>query len=69
MKKEELVKELVLIVLTLLPVIYLLVNWNLLPGSVPIHFDAHGRPNGYGSRMVYVWLPLALFSDAFVTKN
>ncbi len=61
MKKEKLVKELILIVLTLLPIIYLLVNWNLLPESVPVHFDAHGKPNGYGSRMVYVLMPLGLY--------
>lgn len=61
MKNEKLMRELVLIVLTLLPVIYLLVNWNLLPESIPIHFDAHGRPNGYGSKMVYLWLPLGLY--------
>lgn len=61
MKKEKLTKELILIVLTLLPVIYLAVNWNLLPESMPIHFDAHGQPNGYGSRYVYVWLPVGLY--------
>lgn len=61
MKREKLIQELILIVVTILPVIYLAVNWNLLPESMPIHFDAQGQPNGYGSRMVYVWLPLGLY--------
>ncbi|MEI6275147.1 MAG: SdpI family protein [Prolixibacteraceae bacterium] len=61
MKRENLIRELVLIVLTIIPVIYLAVNWNLLPESMPIHFDAQGQPNGYGSRWVYIWLPLGLY--------
>ena len=61
MKSEKLIQELILIVLTLLPILYLLMNWNVLPESVPVHFDFQGQPNGYGSRMVYVWLPLGLY--------
>ena len=61
MKRETLIKELIVIVITLIPIVYLAVNWNLLPESMPIHFDAHGQPNGYGSRYVYVWLPVGLY--------
>jgi uncharacterized membrane protein len=61
MKRETLIKELIVIVITLVPILYLAVNWNLLPESMPIHFDAHGQPNGYGSRYVYVMLPVGLY--------
>ena len=61
MKRDKLIQELVIIVFTLLPIIYLVVNWNILPESMPIHFDVHGDPNGYGSRMVYVWMPVGLY--------
>jgi uncharacterized membrane protein len=61
MKRDKLIQELVIIVFTLLPILYLVVNWNILPESMPIHFDAHGDPNGYGSRMVYVWMPVGLY--------
>ena len=61
MKREKIIQELVLIVLTLLPILYLIVNWSLLPESMPVHFDMKGNPNGYGSRWVYVWLPLGLY--------
>lgn len=61
MKREKIFQELVIIILTILPVIYLFVNWNLLPESMPVHFDAHGEPNGYGSRMVYFWMPVGLY--------
>lgn len=61
MNKEKLLRELALVVITVLPVIYLIVNWNLLPESMPIHFDAKGNPNGYGSRLVYVFMPIGLY--------
>lgn len=61
MKRDKLIQELVIIVFTLLPILYLVVNWNILPESMPIHFDVHGDPNGYGSRMVYVWMPVGLY--------
>jgi uncharacterized membrane protein len=61
MKRDKLIQELVIIVFTLLPILYLVVNWNILPESMPIYFDAHGDPNGYGSRMVYVWMPVGLY--------
>ena len=61
MKKEKLFQELILIVLTILPIIYLAVSWNILPESMPIHFDAQGQPNGYGSRYVYVWMPIGIY--------
>ncbi len=61
MKREKLIRELILIVLTLLPILYLAINWNLLPESMPIHFDMKGEPNGYGSRMVYIWIPVGIY--------
>ena len=61
MKREKLIQELILILCTLLPILYLVVNWNLLPESMPIHFDVQGQPNGYGSRYVYVWMPVGLY--------
>jgi len=54
-------KELILIVLTALPIIYLLVNWSVLPERLPVHFDGNGEPNGYGSKLVFVFLPLGLY--------
>ncbi|MCE1199589.1 MAG: SdpI family protein [Marinilabiliales bacterium] len=61
MKKESVIREAILLLLTLLPILYLLINWQNLPESVPIHFDASGHPNGYGSRYVYLLLPIGLY--------
>jgi len=61
MKRDSIIKELIIIVITLIPILYLAVSWNLLPESMPIHFDVHGQPNGYGSRYVYIWLPVGIY--------
>ena len=61
MKNQTIPKELLLILLTIIPIAYLLFNWNTLPEQMPIHFDFDGEPNGYGSKMVYLILPLGLY--------
>ena len=61
MKREKIIQELVLVIITMIPVIYLAICWKVLPESMPVHFDAAGQPNGYGSRWTYVLLPLGLY--------
>ncbi|HZK96958.1 MAG TPA: SdpI family protein [Prolixibacteraceae bacterium] len=61
MKNQTIRKELLLILLTAIPIAYLLFNWSLLPDQMPIHFDFNGEPNGYGSRIVFLFLPLGLY--------
>lgn len=61
MKKQLIIKELILIGLTGLPIIYLLLNWSLLPDQMPIHFDFDGVPNGYGSKLVYLLMPIGVY--------
>jgi uncharacterized membrane protein len=47
--------------LTALPIIYLLIKWSNLPHQLPIHFDVNGDPNGYGSKLLFILLPLGLY--------
>lgn len=61
MKNQTIRRELFLIVLTVIPIIYLLINWSSLPDQVPIHFDIDGDPNGYGSKLLYIFLPIGLY--------
>ena len=58
---QKICKELIIILLTALPIIYLLVNWSVLPDRLPVHFDGNGEPNGYGSKLVFIFLPLGLY--------
>lgn len=54
-------RELILIILTAIPILYLLMNWDSLPVQMPVHFDSRGEPNGYGSKLVFIFLPVGLY--------
>ena len=61
MKGKTIYRELFLLILTILPIIYLLINWSTLPEKMPVHFDFNGEPNGYGSKLVFIFLPLGIY--------
>lgn len=61
MKNQTIRRELLLILLTAIPIAYLLFNWRFPSDQMPIHFDLNGEPNGYGSRLVFLFLPLGLY--------
>lgn len=61
MKNQTIRRELLLILLSVIPIIYLLMNWSHLPDQLPIHFDGNGNPNGYGSKLFFVLLPVGLY--------
>jgi len=61
MKKQLIIKELILILLTVLPITYPLIYWSSLPDQLPIHFDFDGTPDGYGSKLIYILLPIGIY--------
>jgi uncharacterized membrane protein len=61
MKNQTIRRELLLILLAVIPIAYLLINWRILPDQMPIHFDIDGAPNGYGSKFVFILLPLGTY--------
>jgi uncharacterized membrane protein len=61
MKNQTIYRELFLIFLTIIPIVYLLIYWSDLPDKLPIHFDINSNPNGYGSKLVYILLPVVLY--------
>src|ERR1019366_8599865 len=50
-------RELLLVVVLILPFIALVVAWPSLPARVPMHFDSHGNVNRYGSPLELLILP------------
>jgi immunity protein, SdpI family len=50
MKTNRILKELLIGCITITPLVFYLYIWNSLPTTIPIHFDAQGNPNNYGSR-------------------
>lgn len=47
--KKQTIPGRVYVLILAIPFIYLAIIWPGLPGRVPVHFDAEGKPNGYGS--------------------
>jgi uncharacterized membrane protein len=61
MKNQTIRRELLLILLAIIPILFLLINWRNLPDRMPIHFNMDGEPNGYGSKLVFILLPLGTY--------
>jgi len=61
MKSKTIYRELFLIILTILPIVYLLINWSNLPEKLPIHFGYNGEPNGYGSKLFLLFFPPGIY--------
>jgi uncharacterized membrane protein len=55
MKKFNL-SDLLLLIIWVLPFIYLAVVYAQLPATVPIHFGAQGKPDGFGPRQDVIYL-------------
>src|SRR5690348_1971733 len=59
MKQINKKKEAVIWLILLLPFIYSFIIWNKIPDRVPTHFDVHGEPNDYSSKILaLVLLPV-----------
>ena len=61
MNIKQIIREIILLILTILPICYLLLNWSALPEKMPTHFDFNGEPNGYGSKTIYIYLQLGIY--------
>lgn len=61
-------KELPLLAIISIPILYLASIWNELPSQVPIHWDINGEVDGYGdkSELVFLSLLLPLFTYALM---
>ena len=60
MKSNKLLKEIILLFIAIVPLIYYIYLWNSLPARIPVHFDLHGNPNNYGSRYYIAYTLLFL---------
>jgi len=60
MNSIELKKEIPIWIIIIVPIAYLIYIWGSLPDTVPIHFNAQGEADGWGSKQTLIWLPLAM---------
>ena len=54
--KNTWTKELILIIITILPIVYVLLVWDALPETIATHFDFEGNANGFTKKSHIVWL-------------
>lgn len=45
---------------------YIFINYRELPKIIPIHFNLHGEPDGYGSKII-IWLLAAIASVIYLS--
>lgn len=69
--KNNLIKEALLFLLMLLPLVYLFFIWDSLPAKLPMHYDVHGNVNRYGSKTELILLsflisPVVYFIFLFI---
>ena len=57
---NKLTKEILLILISLLPYIYLAYIWDQLPERVATHFNIEGKADGWSSRRTLLYLPAIL---------
>ncbi|MBK7304171.1 MAG: SdpI family protein [Saprospiraceae bacterium] len=57
---NKLTKEILLILISLLPYIYLAYIWDQLPERVATHFNIEGKADGWSSRSTLLYLPAIL---------
>ncbi|MBL4649134.1 MAG: SdpI family protein [Aureispira sp.] len=53
-------KELLLLLITIIPVVYLFIVWKELPEQVPIHWNFQGEVDQYGSKASLGWVVLLI---------
>ena len=56
MKTNRLFKEIMFIIIHVIPVIYLVMIYDKLPAEIPMHFNLEGEPDSYSSKDKLFWL-------------
>ena len=45
----------------LLPIVFVLIKWNTIPDTIPIHFNVSGEVDQYGNKSVLIIAPIIIF--------
>jgi uncharacterized membrane protein len=61
MKNQKLIKEVWLLLMVLIPVIYYLFVYNRLPAEIPIHWNYKGEIDRYGSPLILLLIGPAMY--------
>lgn len=61
MKKENVIKEIAILVILAAPIIFMLAIWNSLPEKLPVHWNISGEADDYGPRYLIPLLNIGLY--------
>lgn len=64
--KNNWIKELILILLTITPTTYLFFIWQKLPLQIATHFDLEGNANGFTSKSNMIWILSAIMIGIYL---
>jgi len=66
--QNKFLKEMILIIITLVPAIVLSAYWNALPEQLPMHWNVEGKVDGYGPKYLNAVLCIGLYLLLFVIQ-
>jgi uncharacterized membrane protein len=69
MKKNNLIKEFIILVILSAPIIYMFTVWNSLPEKLPVHWNISGEIDNYGPRYLFPLLNIGLYLFLLVVPN
>lgn len=67
MKTNKLTKNLIMVAVALLPLLYMFIIWDTIPVQVPLHFDGQMKPNRFGSKTEFFLSELLLAGISIFT--
>jgi uncharacterized membrane protein len=65
MKKERII-QLILVLSALVPPIFLMLTWENIPDTIPVHYDHQMRPDRFGSKNSLIWMSLIFSGISFL---
>ncbi len=57
--KRKVLEELVSVTMAILPILYLVYSWNVIPDNIPLHYNLAWEPDRWGSKDFLI--PLSIF--------
>jgi len=64
--KNKLIKELLLITIPIIPIVYLYLVWDKLPIEIPTHFNLEGKADGFTNKDSFVWVLSGLLAFTYL---
>ena len=61
MKRTNMIKEIIILLMLLLPIIFMLTVWDKLPEKLPTHWNIRGEVDSYGAKYLFALINAAIY--------